>query len=82
MPLFHAASIIMPHVYSQHKKSSHKTVFRKTSYDTTESPKKPEISTSYHCYERDMRQGEGYSSVDDSHFDISPAKVSYLSGTL
>ena len=57
---FQAASRKIPHVCSQQnvilcvyvyalakKKSFHETVSRKTSYNTTESPKKPEISTSH-----------------------------------
>jgi hypothetical protein len=75
MPLFQAASIITPHVY-------HMIVSRKRSHDTTESPKKPEISTSYNCYEKDMGWGPGYSSVDDPYFYLSPANASYLARTL
>jgi len=40
-----ALSKISSHMSASAKTSSHKIVSRKTSHDTTESPKKPEIST-------------------------------------
>lgn len=54
-PFSQVASSKTPHVYSQQnvlsrvyfsKRSSHMTGSRKTSHDTTESPKKPELSAS------------------------------------
>jgi hypothetical protein len=54
MPIFQAASRKTPHVCSQKNifhlsisaKTSYNKVSRKTSHDATESPKKPDISTS------------------------------------